>query len=423
MKEWLVRIQRRDFFPVKGTKICSDHFEPSSFCNQKGTKRLLVKGAIPTIFAYDQPGFKRKRSSVGDDNFYDPSEECSVEKALVPQVTLSISSEAQTDVPLESFVNELFLKKCRIDKLKPRDESILDPEKMSEAHVRALFGMRKEEFFKVFRFLNFTDELNSETLSIIQQYTLFLLRLKSGITLDFLAYLFEISAETACKTFDKVVDVVYKKLQGVSIWPTKEQILEIMPSDFKVICPECRIIIDCVKFYISKPTKRVEKHLAALSQYKDHNILKALVGIAPSGRIIYISHLWGDSISDEEIFKGSVLPQLLEKGDVVIADGEFKIEDELKEIGVGLIRPVFLKDGIQFRTLEGTEKKGVSSLRVHIERAISRIKKFKYFDDALSYSPLHNLNEAFYITAFLSNFNASLKDVMVLEELENASIV
>ncbi|KAG8176630.1 hypothetical protein JTE90_028612 [Oedothorax gibbosus] len=99
-------------------------------------------------------------------------------------------------------------------------------------------------------------------------------------------------------------------------------------------------------------------------------------GISPSGRISCISDLFGGAISDKEIFKRSVLPKVLEKGDVVLADKGFKIEEELNEIGVGLMQPLFLQNKIQFT--ERVENKVVSNLRVHVERAISRIKNFKY---------------------------------------------
>lgn len=70
------------------------------------------------------------------------------------------------------------------------------------------------------------------------------------------------------------------------------------------------------------------------SHYKNNNTLKALVGIAPSGGVTFISELYCGSISDKEFFKRSGLLQLLEPGDVVLADKGFRIEEELESVGV-----------------------------------------------------------------------------------------
>lgn len=70
--------------------------------------------------------------------------------------------------------------------------------------------------------------------------------------------------------------------------------------------------------------------------------------------------------------------------------------------------PHFLKNKTQFTLNEKIENKQVSSLRVHVERAISRIKTFRYFEGCLPYKSLHNVNEVFYICAFLTNFSTPL---------------
>lgn len=70
--------------------------------------------------------------------------------------------------------------------------------------------------------------------------------------------------------------------------------------------------------------------------------------------------------------------------------------------------PHFLKDKFQFTLNEKIENKKVSGLRVHVERAIARIKTFRYFEGKVPYTALHNINEVFYISAFLTNFNSAL---------------
>lgn len=188
----------------------------------------------------------------------------------------------------------------------------------------------------------------------------------------------QIAEAAASRIFNKVVEVTYQTLQAVKIWPPRDQINEFMPYNFRVMQPNCRVLIDCTEFQIEQPFN-VHKQQVTFFLYKNFKSLKGFLGIAVSGGITFISHLYGGSISDKDIFKKSGLLQLLEAGDVVLADKGFKIESELLNAGVSLMQPLFLVDRIQFTIKERSENKTCSNMRVHIERAISRIKVFKYF--------------------------------------------
>ena len=78
------------------------------------------------------------------------------------------------------------------------------------------------------------------------------------------------------------------------------------------------------------------------SSYKHHSTLKALVGIAPSRAITFMSDVYEGSISDKDIVVKSGLLDILNPGDLVIADRGFKIEDVLQSKKVSLNIPPFL---------------------------------------------------------------------------------
>lgn len=61
------------------------------------------------------------------------------------------------------------------------------------------------------------------------------------------------------------------------------------------------------------------------SSYKNHNTYKALVGISPGGVVTFVSNLYSGAISDRELTKKSRLLDLLERGDMVMADCGFNI--------------------------------------------------------------------------------------------------
>ena len=61
-----------------------------------------------------------------------------------------------------------------------------------------------------------------------------------------------------------------------------------------------RIVLDCTEVFSQTP-RALETHKQVHSNYKHHRTIKCLVGISPSGAIIYVSDMWGGRASDKEI--------------------------------------------------------------------------------------------------------------------------
>ena len=63
-----------------------------------------------------------------------------------------------------------------------------------------------------------------------------------------------------------------------------------------------------------------------------------------------------------------------------MADRGFNIQDDLTPLGVRVNIPPFLRGKEQLEPDELVETRRIASLRIHVERAMERIKNFHIFD-------------------------------------------
>lgn len=116
------------------------------------------------------------------------------------------------------------------------------------------------------------------------------------------------------------------------------------------------------------------------SSYKNHTTLQGLIGIAPSGAITFLSQLYTASISDGEIVERSgILDLPFIEGDDIMADKGFAIED-LPPLGVSLNVSLFLGQAQQMSLEDVVKTQVIAALRIHVERAINKIKNFHIWD-------------------------------------------
>ncbi|KAK9727489.1 DDE superfamily endonuclease [Popillia japonica] len=108
------------------------------------------------------------------------------------------------------------------------------------------------------------------------------------------------------------------------------------------------------------------------STYKQRNTWKGLVGVAPNGVVTFVSKLYPGSTSDKKIVQHCGILQHLEAGDLILADKGFLIHDILPA-GVSLNIPPFLTTS-QFTEEQVRRTASIAKARVHVERAIRRMK-------------------------------------------------
>ena len=86
------------------------------------------------------------------------------------------------------------------------------------------------------------------------------------------------------------------------------------------------MIIDCYEIQSQRPSGLMNQSIT-YSDYKSRNTFKVLIGCTPTGLVSFVSEVSGRRISDKDITMRSGLVDLLERGDMVMADRGFEIQE------------------------------------------------------------------------------------------------
>ena len=132
-----------------------------------------------------------------------------------------------------------------------------------------------------------------------------------------------------------------------------------------------------------------------------------MIGIAPSGQTTYLSKLFCGSISDRDIVIQSGFLNLIEAGDNIMADRGFTIRDLLLRKNAKLNIPAF-SGGKQLSARAVSESQKIASVRIHVERAIERIKNFNILNGVIALQLKNSLDQILTIATVLGNLNQPL---------------
>lgn len=121
----------------------------------------------------------------------------------------------------------------------------------------------------------------------------------------------------------------------------------------------------------------IEQQWALFSHYKGCHTVKFLIAILPNGTVTFISDAYGGPTSDTYITIDSGFLEHIEAGDVVLADKGFPgIKAPVENKHGVMVFPPFSKGQLQFTNEEMEMTYQVAQVRIHVERAIQRVKVF-----------------------------------------------
>ena len=243
-------------------------------------------------------------------------------------------------------------------------------------------------------------------LTLKNEFFAVLVRLKVGLFGVDISSRFDISVSLFSKIFNTWIRFLSLELELLCPYPTADQVQEHLPESFSKF-PNTRVIIDCTEVFVQKPSA-LKAQRETWSSYKHRNTFKSLVGITPDGTVSYVSDLYGGAATDKFIVNDCGFLNLIEPGDNVMADRGFDIHAELGQRGAYLNIPPFREGQFQLSSEKVETTRRIAEVRIHVERAIQRIKTFHILDGTLPLSLQAVAADIFKTCAFLTNFQSPI---------------
>lgn len=246
-------------------------------------------------------------------------------------------------------------------------------------------------------------------LSSLDQFFLTMIKLKLNLRNKDLGYRFNISESLVSRNICTWICFLYQHLKEIDWTPSPKQVAGTLPQPFHDKYPTTFAIIDGSEIFIETPN---DLHIqsSTWSSYKHHNTAKFLIACTPNGVVSFISPVYVGGISDVELTRVSGFLKTLEgKSDIsIMADRGFTIKDQLSELGIKLNIPPFLDGRTQLPPEDIKRGRSIASLRIHVERAIGRIKQFAILKGKFPLSMIRLLNQVVCVCAWLTNFQPVL---------------
>ena len=273
----------------------------------------------------------------------------------------------------------------------------------NDRKCRQMLGVSLAFFNQTFASLQ-GSFLPSDKFTDQDQLTFYFTKLKTGLPLTQVCIMFGMHYNTAGKYFETILKAHYAVVKEFGLWwLTREEVEETLPESFKNTDYEkTRVIIDASEIRIQCP-KAVDAAILCYSSYKSNHTAKFLIGIAPCGLISFMSRAFGGRVTDGHLTNKSGILELLEPNDIVMADKGFPtIELQVLESNSCLVMPPMCRQKRHFSKDQNETGYRISSLRIHVERAIMRIKRFgvlKFIESGM----LRHLNMLLIVLAYCVN--------------------
>ena len=279
---------------------------------------------------------------------------------------------------ISSLQNDLAKCHCTIDKLSLQIKQMLTPFGSEETFfsyekVSLLTGLPNFKILKtVYNHVVATMPVEGTgKLSLFQQFTCSLMKLRLNCPGPFLASLFDVSAASVSRLFLKWLTQMDIRLQDLIIWPDRESLHKTTPECFRESKLQSSSIV--LRYLLNVPVIYKPEHPPGLIINK--NTAKVLIGILPQGVVGFVSEAWGGRVSDKYLTEHCGILRKLLPGDVVLADRGFDIAESVGSMQAKLHIPAFTKGKTQLSAVEVEETRKIANVRIHVERVIGAVRQ------------------------------------------------
>nr|XP_029733097.1 uncharacterized protein LOC109428591 [Aedes albopictus] len=414
---------KRIFKSFRKTKKDVEHHSDGSHNPQESssleTSKLLnsvVESGPSGLCAVDKSTFEFiTETSLNRNTEAGPSEVCTEE--------ISTNSENQTN-PLNCFEKdhihqdentEAMMDSNVLEKtIQTHGIAILSDFLITEKHITTWTGIPSLKLLEVLCAMVKTMEDNvypkKYKMHATDRVILTLVKLKQNLSFAALSTVFSISPTTVAEYFSYTVQVLAEVLGTMVYMPSQQEIKKNIPHCFKGKFEKVRCILDCTEMSIASPNC-LNCRIACYSNYKHKRTVKFLLGVTPAGLISFCSRGYSGKSSDKYIFiKENFIDKLEKHHDEIMVDKGFAIEKECAENGIRLHIPPFLRED-RLRAEDAILNESIAKARVHVERAIERVKRFGVLRGSVDASVLRHIDDIMMIACGIVNLTAPiLKD-------------
>ena len=171
----------------------------------------------------------------------------------------------------------------------------------NKEQFRSATGINPDCFMRLFNYLSPGDDCSNvksgpkPKISAKEQLLMYLSWLKNGFFLSHVSFLFQTTKATISRYIITWTNFLYFPFGLIPIWPTREQFNKEIPVIFKRTYLSTRCILDCTEPYCQRPSS-LSTQCSLYSHYKSHVTYEGLIGVSPSGSIMFVSELYDSSI-------------------------------------------------------------------------------------------------------------------------------
>ncbi|XP_065681498.1 uncharacterized protein LOC101235272 [Hydra vulgaris] len=423
MKLWEKMLNRQGGFKMTMcTKVCSNHFAagycsdvcsiPTLFLKGYDVKDNLKRKDPHSRNNYFEIVRKKKKKNIIRDGFeilqensntistpfigdhsYDNIIPTNNSARIVPfqKCNRCISLEKKISdlkIVINAQKKQISELKLSVSEAEKKNSFNFDDISYSDKYVSVYTGLQNAKLFewlhkhingeakKLHYYLQTTNQKHRINRKVNTKNAMFLVlvKLRLALTDNDLAFRFKISQFLVSNILNTWIPFMSSVLQKFIYWPTREETKNAYPKCFEKF-PNVIGIIDCTEGAIEIPSL-AKAQAQTYSTYKSKNTWKVLLCITPIGTVSFLSKAYGGNASDRFITERCGILDKIVSGDSLMADKGFNISDLLVGKGSQLVIPPFLKDKGKSSKRNNTKTSNVAKARIHVERAISRIKKY-----------------------------------------------